>query len=290
MMILITLLLFALALILSQQKNALTYLGRNLHDFCLRHAPESQWLDYYNATVCGSSLPTDGRYNELIQLGIIHIMVVSGSHLGFLLTLLRVYKVKKQIRGLELFSLFIFVLNCNLQMPVVRAWVHWMLSYGNEKWRLQYQPLLITLLSVVFCVGWHPNSINSFSLLLSWLATLSIQISRTPLQQSILCYFLLIPVLLHLQLTHPITILINMLYAPLVGFILFPASLITYVIGPLSHWVDKIWELFWVMNQALLTFTPQLIQPTAKIDKEFLWLWALCVNFFAIHWQRIKRL
>ena len=105
---------------------------------CLLHAPSSPWEEYYRAVVCGVSLEPSIEKSLLVDLGLIHIIVVSGSHLVFLS---RILKEGMKLSWGTFIFLLIFVAMTGMEPPVVRAFVSLTLSLLVKRFKLFLLPL-----------------------------------------------------------------------------------------------------------------------------------------------------
>jgi len=187
---------------------------------------------------------------------------------------------------------FCFLYLCvaqNFQMPALRAWIHRLLIHGNEKFKLFYSSSVCVLLSVVFCLSLNLNEYHRYSLLLSWLASLGLFFGKNSLTQSLSCYFLLTPVINNFSPLNPISILVNALYAPVIGLIIFPMSLMTFLIHPLRFLTDKLWMVINNTNFFLTNFITPPQEKSSSTELIFLWLLALLVNLWLIQKENKKK-
>ena len=58
-----------------------------LHTKCESLTPSSNYQDFYKALVCGTDLPSSQLKEYFKMSGLLHLIVVSGSHLIFILFL-----------------------------------------------------------------------------------------------------------------------------------------------------------------------------------------------------------
>src|SRR4051794_30757452 len=100
-------------------ESTLNPIVRPLHAQCLGFAPDSKFKAWYQAIVCGKNLPPSQEKGWFQQTGLIHVIVVSGSHLVFLDDVLALVlggsRIAVWIRNL---LLGFFALISNLQPPV----------------------------------------------------------------------------------------------------------------------------------------------------------------------------
>lgn len=253
---------------------------------CIHQVPSSTYAHYYEALVCGVSLEP----SEILQLlklsGLIHLFVVSGSHLIFLEHVL-LYRAPSILRllVLTLFSLF-----SGLQPPVVRSWISLYLPFVLRKWgwRSSIRIWMAGLLSL--CV--NPTWITSLSLQLSWACALGLNMPafwRLPraLCRSIWIFIFLYPLLWSTPKSY-LSPLCNWLLAPIIGLLLFPLSFVGMLIHKLSFITDFAFFYFdrmMLMLEPLLILAPQADQP---LFAELRWLWVFVLQFI-VYWMEIRR-
>lgn len=256
------------------------------HRTCLQACPRSGHEKFLKAIVCGDSLSSDGSTafikSAFIKTGLIHLLIVSGSHLICLDFLVGVFTARwKQLRLLRLgifFLLLCFVLATGASPPAVRSFAQWCLRELSESCRWAWTRVQTVcaagFVGAVFCHDrWALGS-----LALSWIASLALCISTTwfagqrttPTQRrearlswrehlslgaaharawvraafitQACVYVLLVPALLSLGVPSVLSIVCNIVLAPAMGFVLFPVSLLAFFCHRLSWLADLAWE------------------------------------------------
>ena len=227
------------------------------HEFCLQASPTSPWQPLYQALVCGANL--SGDFTEALRrTSLLHVAIVSGSHLVLLEVLLhKVIPEKIRPLKLTLALLFIFCLLTGWQAPAVRSFVTLCLQRWNHQKRLHWTGPQMTFFSGIFTWILFPQWFFSYSFLLSWGASLSLclvpdSIHLRFLQQwktHLFVYVLLLPLLLPFGGVHPLSILCNWLIGPLFSALFFPLSLIAF----LCPWVTPITDFIWQLAVYIIT-------------------------------------
>lgn len=237
-------------------------LSSYLHNQCLSVLPlKGQWKPVYQALICGQRLPTGPIKQVFTEGGLIHLMVVSGAHLIFMEKLWMKCPLpffKKT--GLFLFIVF-YALITHLHPPVVRALFSFFLFQLSHSGKLFWSHSLVTQFSGVFCLIYSPHWIHSLSLQLSWLAALAYGMSSSSVKKALIIYVVVFPFVSQWQFLHPLTVLINWLLAPLIGFILLPLSFVTALFSFLQPVSDTVWNfIFFILKGAshLLPDLPRL--------------------------------
>ncbi|MEQ1878025.1 MAG: ComEC/Rec2 family competence protein, partial [Bdellovibrionia bacterium] len=210
-----------------------------IHVLCLNLTPTGSYKPFYDAIVCGNSLAPE-RAAAFRSTGLIHLIVVSGAHLTFLLWFLeRIFPKTPWPRyGL----LVAFIMMTSWQPPALRGFAQIAASETSRKFGLGWSSQASCLISGVVIWAIFPELILSLSFLLSWAAALSISIAPvTGLKRHALVFLILVPVLAPLSAPHPASIFLNWIFVPLIGAILFPASLAATAAPPLAQLTDPLW-------------------------------------------------
>jgi hypothetical protein len=205
---------------------------------CAQLLPGGPWQPLYNALVCGSDLPAGPARRLFLDTGLIHLMVVSGSHLVFLESLLGFLPGRMRLSALGGYCFLV-----GFQAPVMRALLRRLLHAPlTGRWGMS--PLQVEAMTALLALALHPAWIGSRSFLMSWMCGLAL--STPPLlprrphwDAAIKCYLFLLP----FSAASPLTVGWNALLAPLVGGVLFPACLLALLIPPLQPLSDAMWDL-----------------------------------------------
>jgi competence protein ComEC len=292
-----------------------------LHNICQDSVPRnSAYFDMYAAIVCASNLKKDIFSQNIRDIGLFHLIIVSGSHFVFLEQLLiwiskkfgglsklklhqgtpqyqqksrRISYFKTKCAPIVVFLILsLFALTCKLAPPVTRSWVSLMLRNVNEESKLCWQGYHTTFFSGVVSLLIYPQWFTSISFQLSWMAAFMISL---PIEDSLRRHFLiycgLLPIMSTIQFQHPLTSAINWIFAPLVGLALFPLSLFTLIFNFISPITDKAWWAFEKLCQFLAGILPTADTPPTAISMAFLWVYLLLCHlaFFYIFRYRARK-
>lgn len=262
----------------------------HLQQLCISQVPPSAFAAYYEALVCGVSLEP----SEILQLlklsGLIHLFVVSGSHLIFLEQFL-LYRCPRTLR---LLTLTAFAFFSGLQPPVVRSWISLYLPFTFKRWawRSSFCIWMAGVLSLVV----NPLWISSLSLQLSWACALGLHMPAFCRWPKSLCRSLWIFLFLYpLLWSSPKSFLspiCNWLLAPIIGLLLFPLSLLAMLFHKLAFitdWSFEIfnWSLFWI--EPLLILAPQTDTPLL-VELRWVWVFVLQAAVYAMEIRRERKM
>jgi ComEC/Rec2-related protein len=260
-----------------------------LHVQCLNLTPESLYSNIYAALVCGKALDGLELAQNFKNLGIYHVIIVSGSHLIFLSSIIEFLtlgksgeKFGKKLRYAAFPILFIYSLATGFQPPVVRAFISIVINAFQQKKKLFWNQNEVVFISLLICLAFFDPWKDSYSLLLSYVASVSLSLSSksNSLKKHFIIYCLILPFLLPMSAPSPLSFLSNFLLAPFIGAILFPLSFIAYIVPYFYVLVDYVWTGFlYVCSVA----GPEM-QSLEKVPISLLilWIFAILLNFCGI--------
>lgn len=219
--------------------------------------------------------------HQFTDMGLIHLMVVSGGHLWFWL---RWFKAPTRRGVFMICFLVLFCLSTRMQPPVVRASSQILMSAFCLKqklfWRRDQQ---------VFCAGaltWLllPDSSGSLSLMLSWAASLALCLGRDRLWvQCLWAYVFLFPITLVLGANSPASILFNVALGPLLSLFLYPLSFFSLFFSLLSSPLNLIWQAIEVGLSSLQPVIPSREAPL-PLDARWGWLYLGFLHLVFLLW------
>lgn len=222
------------------------------HQNCLERLPvASLSLPELQALVCGEGFSNPAASQIYVATGLIHLFVVSGAHLILLETILKKFPVFKNrsSRALILILLFIYVLACEMNPPITRSFISLLFSgffFRNRlNWPASFKIFLVGLITLML----NPEWASSASLQLSWIAGLVVSLNvyyfskHTFLFKQTLYFILLWPLLIFLCVPSHLVILMNLIFAPVLEFILFPLGLLTWLLPFLHPLFDHVIQI-----------------------------------------------
>jgi hypothetical protein len=141
------------------------------------------------------------------------------------------------------------------------------------------------LLSTLAALAIHGFSTASFSTELkdhreSWLSILG-----GALAMNLRVYLLLAPLLLPLCLPHPTSVICNLLLGPVLGTILFPASMASFVIPPLTTLVDHVWKVTLLLVQYFERIIPTSLT-AIDLSLSLRAAYVALVVLLCLYWER----
>ena len=266
-----------------------------LHQLCLDQTETfNNQSEAAAALVCGHQIESLDLQTLFASSGLIHLLVVSGSHLLVMDKGFNFFRLKP---ALKLTLLFIFVLVCEMNAPIMRSFMA-MLVAGFVKskkwaWSASFNQWVTSFLCLVI----NPLWIFSLSFQMSWMASLCLDIAshsftEEKLKQSLvrlfLIYFSFVFISCFLGFPSAWAPLLGLALSPVLELILFPSALLGCLIPPLSFVFDS---LFSLLTHFICLFNPEKYFPfylqreTSIYLNSFMIILLLMIQ---MKWARVK--
>ncbi|QLY24208.1 ComEC/Rec2 family competence protein [Bdellovibrio sp. KM01] len=272
--------------------NNASSLSQSYQQKCLTFIPrESENYSALTSIVCGEKLNDQNLKQNLVKTSLIHIFVISGSHLLLLDELFAVLRIPFFVRFL---ILSFYSLIVGWQPPAVRALSALGLRglFKSRGWK--FPPDLMTMIAGCFTLALFPAWWNSPSLLMSWCASLALAwtsllkikkvFPRLLFNQCAVFIFMCAP-LWGLSSLHPLALLYNLLLGPVVSYILLPLGFVSVIIPSVVGVFDFVMTGF---SQILKWASEPVPGVSAKqISISTLWFWIFAWHIF-FHFFRLR--
>lgn len=241
--------------------------------------------------VCGEKLTDESLKQNLVKTSLIHIFVISGSHLILLDELLSILKIPVLLRFL---FLGFYSLVVGWQPPAVRALVALGVRVGFKKLGWHFPPDLLTLIAGLLTLTLFSQWWTSNSLLMSWCAALALcwvlllriknKFAALFISQGAIYLFMFVP-LWGLGSVHPLSLLYNIFLGPVVAFVLLPLSVLAMIIPATSLLFDFVFNVFSKFLGVMAEPISLHNNPSPSLG--LLWLWILAWQIF-FHALRLR--
>ena len=229
------------------------------------YSPESS--KYLKAFILGQTNEMDEQdKSDITKLGIGHLFAVSGLHIHTLVFCLRLVMKKVKIKetfadGIVMIVLGLYMVASRLLLSVIRAGLMEMFAIGNQRLNLGLDGL--DRFSLIFCgfLIFFPNVLYQTSFVLSFSVTLFLILGANLTREfktfwgqgfmiSALASFASFPMVVRMNGEfNPWTILLNVFYVGLVGFVLLPFTFLTAIFKPLDFFYAPVIVLYESMTR-----------------------------------------
>lgn len=270
---------------------------------------QSQFSPLAEAFLCGVSSPSNPNVVAFQQLGLVHLLVVSGAHLVMLCSILEwIFLTETPSRSSPLKNLAIicllfgFVLVTGGQPPTLRAFLAFIYRRTDRFFRWQQPPVFQHLMTGLLSLAIFPSWILSLSFYLSWVASMGLcGLIETPASNNRQKDSVLKKFFKHSLVTFQIQLLIsilfsqmsalfffaNLLITPLLSWILWPLCLLS-IFAPLTEpLTDPLWirllQFFEFLRHKFAFDSPQLLLPDPHSSSWAL-LWGFALSCQILFW------
>lgn len=262
------------------------------HQKCVQILPtESVNHKTLSSLLCGENITDTELKENLIKTSLIHIFVISGSHLILLDELLSILKMPVIVR---FFFLSIYSLAVGWQPPAVRALIALGVRILFRRWNWKFPSDLTSLVAGMATLALFPEWWNSLSLVMSWCAALALcwvsvlkirnKFSALLISQLAIFLFMSAP-LWGLGTLHPLSLLYNLMLAPIVAFLLLPLAFLVSLIHPLLPVFDFVMNAFNIILK--IVAEPITMSRGTAPAIALLWGWVFAWHIF-FHLLRLR--
>ena len=204
----------------------------------------------YVFLLSNKSFLEDNLYSSYKNLGLVHLICISGMHISYIILLLNKLKIKKIF--IYLF-LFLYMLLLNYSVSIIRCLLMHLFRGIKDKYKLNIsnEKMLLIIMFILLII--NPFNIYNIAFIFSFVISFGLYYSKTK-YSSLVAFFYSIPILINNYFKiNFISLFINILFIPLISYILFPFSCLVFVF----NFLDK--HLYYVTN-----FVDKIL---LKIDK-----------------------
>ena len=240
-------------------RNLLQSTSTKLHQLCLNSlahlAPSTEAHATAQALVCGHEIENLDVRSLFASTGLIHLLVVSGSHLIIIKNILEFFLSKIQLITPRISNksttfivftlLFLYVLMCLMNPPVTRSYIGLLVAIAAEKWKFRWPPTTQQFFTSAVSIFINPYWLVSLSFQMSWLASLALNTSEKIFenphsadqdnfafqkywQQAMLRTFLIYTLFIFLfcffGFPHPLVPFYSIVLSPILELVLFPLA------------------------------------------------------------------
>lgn len=218
----------------------------------IKHIENYKSKVYLNALVLGNDDEIDESIQNSYQTnGITHLLAISGAQITlFASILLYIFKKifsKNTSYIITIILLIFYLFITNFQSSIIRATIFFIILTVNKEFNLKIKTIFLLIISACILLIINPFMIYSLGFILSFTVSFYLILFKNLINKyqsyfaktlviSLIAFFSSAPIIINsffkLNLLSPI---INLYFVPLMTFIIYPLSLITFLFKPLDN-------------------------------------------------------
>ena len=200
---------------------------------------------YLNTFILGDNSKLDDNILHSFQVnGISHLFAVSGMHIGLIVLILEFILHKFKIKNKLIIIIFIlsYIFLTNYSKSIIRAGLLYILLLLNKKYKFRLSTLKILLLLLCISLIINPYNLYNISFIFTYLVTIALVLNSKLINRfsnyfikilitSFIAFIVTIPVMINNYFSINILgVMLNIIFVPLVSLIIFPLSIIVFII------------------------------------------------------------
>ena len=230
---------------------------------------------YLNTFILGDNSKIEENILNSYQVnGISHLFAVSGMHIGLIVLVIEYILHKLKIKSKLLIIIFIlfYIFLTNYSKSVIRAGLLYIMLLFNKKHKFRLSTLKILLLLLCVSLIINPYNLYNISFVFTYLVTIALILNSKLINKSrnyfikifstsFIAFIATIPVMINNYFSINILgIILNIIFVPLVSLIVFPLSIIVFIIPSLNSVLSIF--IYLLENLSLFFSTIKLLQIT----------------------------
>ncbi|MBR1416655.1 MAG: DNA internalization-related competence protein ComEC/Rec2 [Bacilli bacterium] len=269
----------------------------NIKNTLVNNISKKSNYEYIKAFIIGDRSSIDiNDYDDFKKLGITHLFAISGMHIALFSTIifLILTKLKRNINItiiISLLLLFFYGLICNFPASIRRAYILYLLLSINKIFNLNIKTIYLLFLTITINIFIDPFIIYDIGFLYSITTTMGLIISSKYIngnyvtklfKVSLLAYLFSLPLTINnnyiINLLTPIN---NIIIVPLVSIIIYPLSLLSFIIPIFNPILDFFINILLFINNILLKINIiNIVIPKLSIFMIFIYYIILLFTIF----------
>ncbi len=209
--------------------------------------------NYIKVFILSEKSDIDKNIKDIYKnIGIIHLLSISGSYIAILIFIMNKIIKNKKIISLLLISYIFFT---NFQISILRTVICYILFLINKKYKLgiNKETIIVLLASLLLLI--NPFYLYDIGFLLSFLISFGLvhfgyllekkNYIKKSLIVSLISLFISLPIIINTYYSiNFLSILFNLIYIPFSCFILYPLSLLTFLFPMFDYLLTVLINLF----------------------------------------------
>lgn len=201
--------------------------------------------EYLNLFILGNKSYLDSdNYNMYLNNGVVHLFAISGMHVGVFIYILDKIISWRKKKALITAILWLYAFFVSFPISILRSIIFYTIAYLFELLGIKMSNLKILFFTFLILLFINPFNIYDVGFQYSFITVFSIfyysnkltgNYFKKLLKVSLITFLYTLPITVNLNYEiNLLSIFNNLLFIPLVSFIIYPLSLITYLIPSFS--------------------------------------------------------
>ena len=205
---------------------------------------------YLNTFILGDNSKLDDNILYSYQVnGISHLFAVSGMHIGLIVLVLEFILYKFKIKNKLVIIIFIlfYIFLTNYSKSIIRAGLLYILLLLNKKYKFRLSTLKILILLLCIFLIINPYNLYNISFIFTYLVAIALILNSKLINRfsnyfikilitSFIAFIVTIPFMINNYFSINILgIILNIIFVPLVSLIIFPLSIIVFIIPSIGN-------------------------------------------------------
>ncbi|WP_278253283.1 DNA internalization-related competence protein ComEC/Rec2 [Bacillus sp. SD088] len=231
-------------------------------------------LPYVNALVFGErSFFDEDLLNAYQRLGVIHLLAISGLHVGFIMGFLyyffrRIGLTKEVTYWIFVATLPMYAMITGANPPVVRAILMMLLLLTSKKWQWPLTPMDTIAISFILFILFNPYIVYQAGFQLSFVVSMGLVIManslpketsflKTLFETSLTSMLVSLPILMwHFYEFSLVSLVANIFFVPFYSLVVLPSSIFAWVVQFVN---DEIFLYFTDLLAKVLIFSEHIV-------------------------------
>ena len=177
----------------------------------------------------------DDLYTSYKNLGLIHLICISGMHISLFISLLK--KLKTNNILIYLF-LIIYIVILNYSISLIRCLLMFLFKNIRDKHKIKLSNIKLLFIIMLLLLIINPFYIYSISFKFSFIITFGLYYSNNRVNSSVTSFLFSIPILINNYFKiNFISLIINIVFIPFISYIIFPFSVLVFVFNSLDRYL-----------------------------------------------------
>ena len=208
---------------------------------------------YLNTFILGDNSKIDSDVlNSYRTNGISHLFALSGMHIGLIVLIIELFlkEIHLNNKFIIIIVILFYLFLTNYSKSIIRAGILYIMLVINKKYKFRLSMLKILVLLLCISLIINPYNLYNISFIFTYLVTISLILNHSLIDKyknyfirliitSFIAFMVTIPIMINNYFSiNFLGIILNIIFIPLVSLVIFPLSIVTFIIPSLNNILD----------------------------------------------------